>query len=325
MTKISLIVPIYNAEKYIEKCLLSIINQTYKNLEIIVINDGSIDDSGLIVKKFSKEDLRIKYYEIENHGVSYARNYGIEIATSDYLMFVDADDIIDSKMCEVLLNNIIENNADLSVCSYKEIYEQKLFDVNVEMAKLITEEKYDYLFQEFKGFLCNKLYKKSIIKKYNLDLNENVSMCEDLLFNFEYFKHVKRICYTKSQFYGYLINGNNVSKKIDEKWFSILYVYNYLYLNSDNLDLHIHNIVSLNYLFTLFETKVRCEILEINFQNVCQQYNVNYMKIKIENYSKIMNDKTIRLKDKMKLFLFYNVYCVAFLIKKKKLLKGRKK
>ena len=322
MNNISIIIPVYNTEAYIGECLNSVINQTYKNLEIIIINDGSTDKSEMIINDYKSKDNRISYYKLTNHGVSYARNYGIKNATGDYIMFVDSDDIVDIRMCEVLINNILNYNADLSICGYQKIKTQKIFHDEISNAELINEEKYIKLFNDYKGFLCNKLYKKDIILRNNIYLNEEISMCEDLLFNFHYLEYTNRICYTKSKLYGYLMYGNNSSKKINQKWFSILYVYNYLYLNSDNLDLNTCDIISLNYLFTLFETRVRCKILQISFADICNKYDINYKMIKLNCYKKIMKNKLLSFKDKLKLFIFYKLFFIAFLIKKHKLLKG---
>ena len=114
MQKISVIVPVHNGEKYLDKCINSIIDQTYKNIEIIIINDGSTDNSENIINKFSKNNPGIvKAYKIKNHGVSYARNYGVENVTGDYFLFVDVDDYIDNNLIEKLTKTIEKDEVDI--------------------------------------------------------------------------------------------------------------------------------------------------------------------------------------------------------------------
>jgi len=115
---ISIIVPIYNVEIYLEKCLNSIINQTYKNIEILLINDGSSDNSLRICKKYQKKDKRIVLINKKNGGLSSARNAGIDKASGNYLLFIDSDDYIEIDMIEKLYNNIKSNNADISICNF---------------------------------------------------------------------------------------------------------------------------------------------------------------------------------------------------------------
>ena len=115
---ISVIVPVYNVEKYLVQCINSILNQTIKNLEIILVDDGSLDNSGKICDEFSKKDDRIVAIHKENNGLSSARNAGLEIANGNYIGFVDSDDWLDEHMYEILLKLIKENNSDISCCDF---------------------------------------------------------------------------------------------------------------------------------------------------------------------------------------------------------------
>ena len=128
--KISIIVPVYNVEKYLSECLDSIINQSYKNIEIILINDGSTDSSLEICQKYQKNDKRIKLISQANKGLSISRNNGMKIATGKYIMFVDSDDIIHSRMIEVLYKEIKNNKCQMAVCKFKlfvDKFEEKKF------------------------------------------------------------------------------------------------------------------------------------------------------------------------------------------------------
>ena len=117
MEKISIIVPVYNVEKYLKTCLDSIINQTYQNLEIILVDDGSTDNSGEICEEYRKTDSRIILIHKENEGLSMARNFGLDIASGDYISFVDSDDFIARNMMEALYNRLLETQSDMAICS----------------------------------------------------------------------------------------------------------------------------------------------------------------------------------------------------------------
>ena len=126
MKKISIIVPIYNIEKYLPRCLDSILAQTYKNLEVILVDDGSVDNSGMIADKYARNDQRINVIHQVNKGVSAARNAGLDLATGDYIGFVDGDDYIEKDMYERLLFNAIKYKADISHCGYQMVFPNRV-------------------------------------------------------------------------------------------------------------------------------------------------------------------------------------------------------
>ncbi|MCC4122244.1 glycosyltransferase [Enterococcus faecalis] len=125
MPKISIIVPVYNVEKYLEKCVRSILAQTFTDFELILVDDGSPDSSGAMCDQFAEKDQRVKVIHKENGGLSDARNAGIELATGEYLGFVDSDDYIADDMYELLYTNIVKEDADLSICGIYDVYEGK--------------------------------------------------------------------------------------------------------------------------------------------------------------------------------------------------------
>ena len=126
--KISIIVPIYKVEKYLNRCVDSIINQSWQNLEIILVNDGSPDNSGIICDEYTKKDHRVRVIHKTNGGISDARNAGIEIATGDYIGFVDSDDFIHSEMFRDLYERMRKHNADIVQCSYRIAVDDKFID-----------------------------------------------------------------------------------------------------------------------------------------------------------------------------------------------------
>jgi glycosyltransferase involved in cell wall biosynthesis len=154
---ISIVIPVYNTAKYLPRCIESIINQTYKNLEIIIVDDSSTDDSGKIADEYSKKDSRIIIIHQENRGISIARNKAIEVATGDFIGFVDSDDYIEIDMYELLLNTIKEYNADIVQCSYYRVGQDnkilpknysgqiEQFDTISALEELIKNKKDGYL------------------------------------------------------------------------------------------------------------------------------------------------------------------------------------
>ena len=184
--KISIIIPVYNNEKYLERCIVSLINQTYKNLEIILINDGSTDNSRIICEKYLKKDKRVILVNQKNGGVSAARNKGIEIATGSWIGFVDSDDWITENMYEILHINAIENNADISIGGYiRTDIEKPAFESKKTLEILDNKTALEYLILDKEGYatsVWNKLYKIDVVK--NILFDKTIKYGEDLLFNF---------------------------------------------------------------------------------------------------------------------------------------------
>ena len=157
MDKISVIVPVYNVEKYIEKSIISIINQSYTDIEIIVVNDGSTDDSIKICELLSKKDSRISIYNKENGGLSSARNFGMNFATGKYVIFIDSDDYIDKDMLAELYGNITKYDADVSVCGIYNVYSGKTVPQNDDTNIFFECAKEDFIREYLIGkFPCRR-------------------------------------------------------------------------------------------------------------------------------------------------------------------------
>ena len=212
--KISIVIPAYNAKNTIKRCLNSIQNQSYKNLEIIVINDGSKDNTEEIVSNIAKSDNRIKLISIENGGVSHARNTGIDNATGDYITFVDSDDYIDEEMYATLIDVIQKNEADISHCSYKNVYTNGSTSVvggkNIVVSQS-NDEAINCLLSGslFAGGLWSKLYKKNLFN--DVRLLESIKYNEDILANFYLFRKCKKIIYTDKPFYNYVADETSAT------------------------------------------------------------------------------------------------------------------
>ena len=234
--KISIIVPAYNVEKYISKCLDSIVEQTYKNIEIIVINDGSRDGTLNILKEYKEKDNRVIIIDKQNAGVSQARNDGLKKATGNYILFVDGDDWINKNTCEVTFNKIIETNADIVMFSYVREYDNKsinksqLDDNQIFEGQLLKEKVYRRLVgpyikeelahpEKLSSFspIWGKLYKAELFQGHTFrDIKEIGSSGEDTYLNIEIMPNVKKLVYIKEFYYHYRKNNeSSITKSVD--------------------------------------------------------------------------------------------------------------
>lgn len=209
---ISVIVPVYNVEKYVSKCLDSILNQTFNDIEIIVVDDGSTDGSGVICDKYAQRDKRIKVFHKENGGLSSARNYGIDRAKSDYIGFVDSDDYIDFDMYEVLLDLILKNDADVSMCRLSDVYpttkitkdsDTDRFIVNNEEAiKIVLEGRINTV------SAINKLYKKTLFNKVRYPVGK---IAEDAFVIVKLLQQCRRVAITTEKKYYYIHRFDSIT------------------------------------------------------------------------------------------------------------------
>ncbi len=216
---ISVIVPVYNTKEYLPKCLDSILHQTYSNLEIIVISDGSTDGSNDIIKEYANKDNRIIPILKENTGVSYTRAKGIELAKGDYIGFIDSDDTIESDMYEILIKNMVKYNADISHCGYNLIREHNVvqFYGTGDLLVLNHDEGIKELLsgQRVEPGMCNKLYKAELFD--DLDYDRKIRINEDFLVNILLFNKSKKTVFYDITKYNYFVRSNSASHaKVNE-------------------------------------------------------------------------------------------------------------
>lgn len=214
--KISIIIPVYNAELYLKKCINSAINQTYENIEIVCVNDGSTDNSLEILNSF--DDERIKIIDIENHGVGYARNLGMENMTGDFVIFLDSDDYIEKTCCEDLIENQIKNSSDLSYCGHY----TKTVDGKVcgQYVPIITQSKTPIIdrYRITRHLVVTKkLFKTSIIKKNNIQFDTTLHYAEDSLFLVQYLSFCNTISGIKKMLYTDVVNPKSLCRNSEYK------------------------------------------------------------------------------------------------------------
>ncbi len=227
---ISIVIPVYNAEKYLKQCLNSIKNQTYKNFEVILVNDGSIDHSESICMDFVKVDTRFKYFTKVNGGASSARNLGLDNAQGKYITFIDADDWVDENHLEVLINNIKENNSDMAVSSIKKFDNVSRFKFRVysnqekyllNYNKLNREEflvilpKLIHASNSYK-IAVSKLFKKELVMDIRFD--ESIVYGEDLDFFFKIYNNISSISYVDEVTYVYRRHNESTSSKFNQQY-----------------------------------------------------------------------------------------------------------
>ena len=204
--KVSIIVPIYNTQKYLVRCLDSIISQTESDIEIILVDDGSTDGSGGICDAYAERDKRFRVLHKENGGVSSARNSGMDMMSGDYCCFVDSDDHISENYVSVLLNNIESYYCDISACG---LSRTDSYGNSNSVTVLNRQEAQLSLFNEtggIKGYIGGKLFKTDIIKKKNIIFDENQTLAEDILFLFDYLiccKSENAVCVSDNKLYCY--------------------------------------------------------------------------------------------------------------------------
>lgn len=337
--KISIIVPIYNAEKYIERNLESLINQSLKEVEIILINDGSTDNSLEICNRYAALDKRITIIDKVNEGVSIARNKGLEVAKGEYIGFVDADDYIESEMYEKMYNRVVCSQSDMCVCNYFINTQNTIVRISNNLDTILIKDreiKENFIkpmiapkdIGETEGILGFRgpvmyLYKRSVIKENKIKFDKNLVIGEDFLFNLIYINKINKIAVERNYYYHYCINNDSAITRYRENWWEI---HRYLILKieeclkSNKLDEKFRkrlNVMKINYLIGAIvnEThpnnkklyKQKIETLKTIFKDdIIKQSLINYTykqsDIKRKVWAKLIKNNNIR-----SLYWYYKV------------------
>ncbi len=212
---ISVIIPVYNVEPYIDECLKSLMNQVYTDFEVIMVNDGSTDSSPKICKKYLFDE-RFKLINISNGGVSNARNVGLKEAKGEWIAFLDADDVYDPMFLSAMFETKIQTGSDIVVCKIKPFIDDVIYeDSNDTKFKLLSDkEVYKGIFvtNEIGGFVCNKLFDKNIL--LNLKFNVRLSICEDMVFTMEAIAKSQKISMIDKNLYHYRMREGSATKNM---------------------------------------------------------------------------------------------------------------
>ena len=239
---VSIIVPIYNTKDYLEACLDSIINQSYKNIEIILIDDGSNDGSSNILDMYATKDTRIKVIHNTNHGVSYTRNYGIKLATGSKILFIDSDDTVDLDYVKKLIEPLQNGDCNLVICGINDVNVKKKIRARKFPEKLVESMQKDFVALFMMPIVTGpvtKLYDVKVLRKNEVYFSEDISFNEDVMFNLNYLRFVNEYKIVKEALYDYYRRpAQSLSKDRSEKNFkSVLKVANTLknFINEKNV------------------------------------------------------------------------------------------
>lgn len=218
---VSIIVPVYNAEKSIRRCIDSVLNQEYEDFELLLIDDGSKDSSGVLCDEYAAADQRVKVTHKENSGVSDARNLALDLAKGKYLQFLDSDDWITSDATRLLVSAALEHDCDLVISDfYRVVGERVSHKGDIETEGTMTQEEFAACMMEdpadfYYGVLWNKLYRREIVEKYHLRMDSAISWCEDFMFNLEYIRYAQTFYALRAPIYYYVkTKGSLVSQGI---------------------------------------------------------------------------------------------------------------
>ncbi|MEK6485902.1 glycosyltransferase family 2 protein [Myroides odoratimimus] len=310
---VSIIVPIYNGEQFLEECIVSMLNQDYTDYEIILINDGSTDNTEIICNKFKEKDSRIKYFYQENAGVSVARNNGIKEAKGEWLCFVDSDDYLEPCYLSIFLNAL--DSLDSDVLIVQELF--KIINGNKELIKnnagKIDANDFTTLLEINNvlsiGYSVCKFYKLSIVRQNNIFFDKNIKFAEDLLFMLEYIKYIDHVVFVNGSGYNYRILNNSASTKI-YSFNQYMYVRNKLEIELDFLCIENSSMRSLK----ISESLGMFSFLSLNSLYVSGIDNAQRIRclkelvdiVSIKELNSFINKRSTKIIEKKILFLLFN-------------------
>lgn len=218
---VSIIVPVYNGERTIERCLRSIQNQSYPNIEVLIVNDGSTDHTEKVIQKYAASDKRFRYIRKENSGVSHSRNVGMKAASGEYFQFVDGDDWLVKHATEELVRTALTYGCDMVISDYYRVWGRRIMEKgHIEGGPAITRSRFaEYMMEApanfYYGVLWNKLFKADIIRRFAITCSPELDWCEDFMFNLEYLKYVGNVgIVTKPLYYYVKTKGSLVDTRI---------------------------------------------------------------------------------------------------------------
>lgn len=322
---ISIIIPVYNSEATIERAIESVLNQSYKNYEIIIIDDGSNDDTKVKIEKFLKENRNIRYFYKKNEGVSKARNDGIRKSNGKYITFLDSDDIY----CENYLSDFAKevNEKAIITCNYNGNKKNPI-RLPKDIDSFEKKDYYEFLDREnLLNSVCNKIYNKEVILENNIEFDQTIINGEDILFNLEYIDKMEKFIYINNINYEYIENNNSITHDLkNREYFKQVKIVNSF------IDIYTKNQFNYNellykYIYTLrdaIDAKIEMKAKKkkiIEYINKCLEDQRMYNELKKNQISNKDLD-TIILKE---LILRKNSRMIYFYIKIRNKLKGIKR
>lgn len=308
---LSVIIPAYNVEKYIERCINSVLNQYLKNIEIIVIDDGSKDKTSDICLKMSENNKSIIYKKVQNSGCSAARNLGISMAKGKYIAFLDSDDWVDSDMYVNMVGEAEKHQADIVICGFKKLDENKNLLSTVKIPKRSTKNDYIDCTTEWFASPCNKIYKKDLLEKNNIRFLLNIYTGEDMFFNFMSFFYSENIISVDKPFYNYFMNQNSVSNNYKNRT-DIYIVLRELISFYKRNEAYEENINKVRECFKYHGIMYPFDVLQKLSENKVENWKRFYIKIK-EEIDSLKEIETIDIKT----YYYYRIFRLKMMWLKK--------
>lgn len=309
--KISIIIPCYNSEKYLERCIESIINQSYRQWEAIIVNDGSIDKSSRLLNSYAKLDKRITVISQKNGGPSLARNNGLKYVTGEYVLFIDMDDYIHVDMLKEMVKCAEKNNSDIVTIGYYETTINKMLPVN----DFLNENNDDIRMFFIKkvmlssgGVVWGKLYRYKLLKEKNILFDEKLRICEDQIFNLDFVKYSNNISFFNGYYYYYCLdNIESLTKKND--------------IDNIKTQISIQKLIKVKLNNLNIEESLRDSLLGnrlyIHLYNYIE-YNLSINKVALNGIRELINNSDIRLPlSKIKGGSIYNKIIRTCIVNKK--------
>ena len=307
MKKLSIIIPVFNGEKFIKRCVDSVLNQSMYIDEIIIINDNSTDGTIEILEKNYSNLVNIKIINLKkNHGVSYCRNLGIEKSSGEYIGFVDSDDYVEVNMFEKMYNNAKDNNLDICICNFVEVNQQNRIKSKYKNNEEILERDKSlekYLLNKISQSVWDKIFRRKILK--NIKFNTKLIIGEDILFCLEAFYYSKKTGFVNDYLYNYIQNDNSAVHTISSKLLQYVDVIKYIPLQIEK-DLKLNFKSEYNTFFNSLNLRI--------IHSVSALYNKKVKK-QVFEYLSFVDKQTLKLivKDK-KLSKFIRVEAFIILI-----------
>ncbi|MBC2852997.1 MULTISPECIES: glycosyltransferase family 2 protein [Cetobacterium] len=299
---LSVIIPAYNVEKYIERCINSVLNQYLKNIEIIVIDDGSKDKTSDICLKISENNKNIIYKKVQNGGCSAARNLGISMAKGKYIAFLDSDDWVDSDMYINMIEEAEKNQADIVICGFKKLDENKNLLSTVKIPKRNNKNEYIDCTTEWFASPCNKIYKRDLLEKNNIRFLLNIYTGEDMFFNFISFFYSKDIISLDEPYYNYFMNQNSVSNNYKNRTDIYIVIRELISFYKRN-GVYKENINKIRECFKYHGIMYPFDVLQKLSENKVENWKRFYIKIK-EEINRLKEIETIDIK----IYYYYRIF-----------------
>ena len=308
---LSVIIPAYNVEKYIERCVKSVLNQTLKEIEIIIIDDGSKDKTSQICEELARQNGNITYKKVKNGGCSAARNFGLSLVKGEYVAFLDSDDWIDENMYKDMFQFAKSESAEIVICGFNKLNENGKLLSKVNVSTRDSKEDYTDCTTEWFSSPCNKIYKKDMIEKNNIKFLLDIYTGEDMFFNFMCFFFSKKVVSIDKPYYNYFMNSSSVSNNYKNRTDIYLVLDELISFYKKN-EVYEKNIDKVRECFKYHGIMYPFDVLQRMSENRIENWKDFYSKIKKE-INRFEELKTFKIKS----YYYFRIFRLKMMVLKK--------